>query len=361
MKNRFQKVMMDQRGVALLLALGITTVLIAVSLEANRRIRAAVYATATGRDRLVLIQMATSAVHGAMALLSADDQVPNVDCRLDHWALAENRQKLLSTLGFESGGIDLDIEDERSRIQVNALVNYPSGRKVNPKQRMIWLGLLGEMEPLSEASGSDVTADGVVDAVTDWLDRNDDNAASGLYGAETDYYQGLEPPYECRNGRIDHIGELQLIRGIAPLLFYGNEVQPGISRYLTVHGMATGTGTRMTFDGRININTADLPVIAALLPEAHRDLAASIIEYRTALEEKESIEILADALWYKQAPGCSDLSIAKELITVTSNLYRINARARMAPSVLSITAMVERSTDPESGETRCRIVTWEIS
>src|SRR2546429_5741520 len=40
-------------------------------------------------------------------------------------------------------------------------------------------------------------------------------------GAETEYYQTLNPPYEAKNGAIDDLSELLLIKGISAELYWG--------------------------------------------------------------------------------------------------------------------------------------------
>jgi len=62
-------------------------------------------------------------------------------------------------------------------------------------------------------------------AILDWLDPDDDTggSSSGSYncdgGAERDYYTQLDEPYEPRNGPLESIGELRLVRGMTPQIF----------------------------------------------------------------------------------------------------------------------------------------------
>ncbi len=61
----------------------------------------------------------------------------------------------------------------------------------------------------------------VSDSIQDWIDPDD---ATRPAGAESDYYQGLMPPYYAKNAPIDDIEELQLIKGVTPLMFKGGSV-----------------------------------------------------------------------------------------------------------------------------------------
>jgi general secretion pathway protein K len=60
----------------------------------------------------------------------------------------------------------------------------------------------------------------VVDSILDWRDPDDFYRVNG---AENDYYQSLREPYHCKNGNLDSIEELLLVRGVTPDLFYGKK------------------------------------------------------------------------------------------------------------------------------------------
>ncbi len=70
-------------------------------------------------------------------------------------------------------------------------------------------------------------------------------------GAQNDYYSGLNPPYRCKNGPLDSLDELLLVKGVTRELLYGSDSNRngvrdgkeddtagfgrGWSAYLTVH------------------------------------------------------------------------------------------------------------------------------
>lgn len=63
-------------------------------------------------------------------------------------------------------------------------------------------------------------------AIVDWRDADDTVAtvttsAGSFTGAESDYYQSLNPPYYAKNAPFDTVDELLLVRGITPTLLYG--------------------------------------------------------------------------------------------------------------------------------------------
>ena len=102
----------------------------------------------------------------------------------------------------------------------------------------------------------DLETSTILDCLKDWMDAKDDDAITGLNGAESDYYENLEPPSFCRNGPITHPAELSWIKGVTPALFYGIEDIPGLSQFVTIYGMhPQSTPSNLLWDGKININT----------------------------------------------------------------------------------------------------------
>lgn len=58
------------------------------------------------------------------------------------------------------------------------------------------------------------------DATLDWLDADD---LPRQYGAETEYYSRLSPVYTAKNGPLDTLDELLLVRGVTPELLHGKD------------------------------------------------------------------------------------------------------------------------------------------
>jgi hypothetical protein len=55
----------------------------------------------------------------------------------------------------------------------------------------------------------------------DWIDEDDDQRE---FGAEEDFYSGMSPPYAPKNGPLDTVEELLLVRGVTPWLLFGGDV-----------------------------------------------------------------------------------------------------------------------------------------
>jgi type II secretory pathway component PulK len=171
----------------------------------------------------------------------------------------------------------LGVTDEAGKINLNALLKIDStGNKAHD--------LLMTLPNMTED---------VADSIIDWLDPDDTPRTSG---AENDYYQALSPPYSCKNGPLDSLEELLLVKGVTPQLLFGNDqnrngimdtdeddgtgtVDPGWSAYLTVYSHELNVDS--TGNARIYVNDSDLNTLSQNLTTAlGADLANFIIAYR---------------------------------------------------------------------------------
>ncbi|MBW2370436.1 MAG: general secretion pathway protein GspK [Deltaproteobacteria bacterium] len=145
--------MNNRRGIALFVTLAAITVMVAITLELHRKMRSAVLSSAAGRDAITLKHMAASGIQGAMAMLIQDKKESEIDSVQEDWANPESVAEVMADLPFADGNITVTITDERSRIQVNALVNLP-GHGFNPVQFRLWDRFLGALvqnfEPLED-------------------------------------------------------------------------------------------------------------------------------------------------------------------------------------------------------------------
>ncbi len=245
----------DDSGVALILALLFIALLTVIVVEFSYETQVeASFAANQGSD-LEAYLAAKSGVARGIALLAADlieseiSGEPEFDSMLDPapWSLGVPFEPLNGALSRTT------IADEYGKINLNALFDTSSGQ---PEEREFLVNALREFFILREPEDKE-SPDAIVDAILDWLDYDDDDTVRPE-GAENDYYNGLENPYPCKNGPMDSIEELLLIKGITPKVFFGDpkKDQLPLTEYLTVHG---------DWQGRVNINTAREEVIAAVM------------------------------------------------------------------------------------------------
>jgi len=353
------KTIRNNRGIALLLTISVTTILVTLALEYNRRARFAVVSTAVTRDRLTLAHMASSGIHAAMALLAKDRAESNIDSFQEDWANSDKINELLKEIPFDDGTLSVSIADEMGRIQINALVKFPDSRSFTESQRLFLERYLNYFKDDTEETPEDSQPPAIINSLKDWLDSGDDEAITGLSGAESSYYQDLSPPYSSRNGPISDINDLLLVKGITPKLFYGSTEKPGIAGFLTVYGMAPGTGTSFNFPGKINVNTAELPVLVAMLPSENVDMAQAFFDLRQEAASNKDAPDLSDATWYKNIAGISGINLDTNLITTASDIFRIESAAKVNNTVLTVTAVVQRTQNAKTGKWTCKILSWQ--
>jgi len=253
----------DKDGVALLLAVVFVALMAAMVFAFLYEMEVeAVFAQNQGADFQARLAANSAVVNGMMVLAEQyasmlESGTPPVDSELDgsQWHLGVAFQPL------NEATMRASISDEFGKINLNAVVNLENGELV-PNEPVI--NALREFFALRSETNYDP-----VDAIIDWVDYGDGDAEEPE-GAESEYYQGLESPYACKNGPMTSIEELLLIKGITPELYFGDpeQEQEPLSEYLTVHG---------DWQGRVNVNTAREEVIAAIIAghTGSQDIAAA--------------------------------------------------------------------------------------
>jgi general secretion pathway protein K len=243
-------------------------------------------------------------------------------------------------------------------------VSGPNGNQFNETQRSLWerfLQYFADRKELKLDLKNDSEPAAIINSLKDWLDSGDNDAITGLSGAETPYYGSRKPPYPARNGPILDLNELRLVKGVTPELFNGTAEIPGIAHYLTPYGMAPGEGTSVSFPGRINVTTAELPVLFALIPGENKQLAETLDEMRRDIASGKQKVDLKNPNWLNQLPGLADIKLDPKLITTTSDLFRIEATAVLHEAETTVTAVVQRVQAPRMGKWTCRVLSWQVN
>jgi general secretion pathway protein K len=353
--------MHQNSGMAVIMALSVVLLLVTAALELHINERNNMFNAAMLRDRTTLTEMAAAGIHLGMAMLIKDRLDSEADSLQEDWADGQTIDSMLAELPFDQGKIELKIIDELSKIQINSLVKFPEGQQFNEQQRLMWVRFSTALLNLDEIQEREEDTDPltIIHSLKDWLDSGDDEAITGLSGAESDYYESLDPPYECKNGPFDHLSEVRLVKGITPELFNGFGGAAGLGAYITVYGAEKSGDQGFTFPGKINLNTAELPVLTALLPLESSGFAEGIIEYREAMSGSQYTHNLTDINWYKNVPGLADANLSPSIITVSSQIFRLICTARLDEVQLTTTAIVQREKSSESEPWHCKILNWK--
>ncbi len=317
----------NNKGIAAILAIMMIGIILVLTLEFNRSMRAELHSSINSNEGIMLGYIARSGFNFALAVLSEDDA--ESDSLTDTWALLKDFSSYSEEL-FDEGLFLVEATDLKGKIQINSIINAGGG--YNQKQKDILLRILMSEEFEIEQE----EAEDIIDNIKDWIDQDDETTR---FGAESYYYQYLEPPYSCRNAPLKSIGEMLLIRGITRELMFGEKGDSGLSRYLTVFGGE---------DGRININTADPYIISILSEDIDIQMVDEIVEYRQDMDND-----LNNPQWYKNAIGTDVDIIDPALITVKSSWFEITSRGYSDNVVTGIRAVVIRD-----GQ-KFHIMSWE--
>jgi general secretion pathway protein K len=318
----------DNKGIALMLTILIISLIVASTLQFNTSMWSNLHAATNLSDGIKLGCIARSGLNGALAVLYEDASSGGTDTLRERWAQLGFFSEISGSL-FDEGLLRMEISDLSGRIQINNLVSD------NGNYNDIYKALLIRFLSLPEFDIKDEEVEDIVDAIKDWIDK--DNEVTG-FGAEDSYYSGLNEPYPCKNGPIEFLEELLLIKGINKELLYGSGEKPGIFYYFSSQG-----------NGRININTAKPLVLRALSDQIDKDLADDIVSYR----QNEDND-LSNIGWYKQVSGMSDVVIPGSLISTSSTYFEIVSEGLKGSMMKKIRAVVERK------EKKLKILSWKV-
>lgn len=218
-----------QRGTALVTALLIVAL-------------ASVIATAMLKQQHIDIRRAENMVKGDQAilylqagenwvrqLLVKDQLASKIDSLNDNWA------KIDESLDIEGGSIQINVEDLQGRFNLNNLLDK-EGRPSKPDITQ-FRNLLAALELDPE----------LTQPVLDWNDA--DINVSLPTGAEDQEYLALAQPYRTANAPFVSSSELMLVKG------FSREIFDKLAPYITALPARVD----------INVNTASVPVLAAVL------------------------------------------------------------------------------------------------
>ncbi|APR70445.1 type II secretion system minor pseudopilin GspK [Acinetobacter haemolyticus] len=221
----------SQHGVALLTIL--VMVALATILAATIAKRQSNSAENTGylmRQNQSLLYAKSAEAFFAELLIQDNESGKNIDHLQESWA------KPMPAFPVEDGYVLGRLVDESGKFNLNNLLK--SDGSVDDSARRWFERLLQRVGLPAELS----------QAVIDWQDSDDE--PTGAMGAESNYYQGLEPAYLTPNTKFHSIEELKLVRG-----FEGKNYDL-IKNYISALPEPT----------KVNINTAPALLLASIDP-----------------------------------------------------------------------------------------------
>ncbi|SEA63048.1 general secretion pathway protein K [Desulfuromusa kysingii] len=298
---------------ALLLVLIIVTLLTAIMMELSYSTLIEQRLTETFRDSTRAYSLARGGITAGQTLITSDNNA--YDAPSESWGSG------ISSYPVGEGFISLAIEDLGGKIAINTLVvgNNPQTVAVDRFYRL--LAALEVEDP------GELTA-----AVIDWLDSGDtpyqqiqtDDLELTVSGAENIYYQSLATPYTCKNGSMDSLEELLLVKGFTP------EVFKLVSPYLSADGIEL-----------VNINTAEAPVLMSLSADMSEQTIELIIDSR-GNSPITTISALQTLLGEDQFSLIKTLA-NQGLLGTTSSFYKITAEAYINDGRCALETLFDKS------------------
>lgn len=229
----------------------------------------------------------------------------NIDALNQFWAGGQSpcsndvENVPLKNVPLGPGHISVSITDMERKWDINLVANPRQPQKEILQKALVEVGV-------TDAEQSST----IIDSILDWINPNE---SAGFSGAKSDYYMHLNPPYFCKNGQIDDISELLLIKGVTPEIYWGsNSTNHPVSAYQQ-HGSGafnqptpsrSGAGFRDSdqpqypvglvelfgaMGGKLNVNTASIKTLQ-LIPGLDEAAAARILQGRTGPDGQDGTD-----------------------------------------------------------------------
>ena len=220
---------------AMLAALMAVTLLTVLVMDFAYSATAGYRAAANQMNELRADYLARSGIQVGLGLLAQDARNDALS-KTPYDGLDEMWASPFPPLPVGGGTASVTIVDETRKLNINQLINANNG-----SPNATFAATLARLFELINVNPE------IVPALIDWIDP-DSSLTQG--GAESDYYLGLMPPYEPRNGPIPTIADLKMVRGVDDQTFIR------LAQFLTAAP-----------DTKVNINTAPPEVLMALMPQ----------------------------------------------------------------------------------------------
>ncbi len=179
-------------------------------------------------------------------------------------------------------GFRYGLVDESTKINLNTLPFVDNWYPGGARQLLMTLPLMTEE---------------IADAIIDFIDADDETRE---YGCESSYYSGQNPGYRAKNGPLDSLDELLLIRGVTPELLFGADwnrngvidnqelgdasgldadMLLGWANYLTLFSKESNLNSERL--RRVNLNNPDLEQLYTDLRSSfNQEWSKFIVQYR---------------------------------------------------------------------------------
>jgi len=292
----------EQAGAAVIAALLVVALVAVVTTTLLSRQSQALTRVQATLTRAQATQYATTGLQWARGILADDAKRGSVDHLGEAWA------RPLTALPVDDALVSGRIRDAQGLFNLNNLVR---DNQLSVPDLQLFRRLLGQLGLDAELAY----------AVADWIDANSDvNTASG---AEDAFYLAQKVPRRAANRPLMTVEELIHVRG-----FTADAV-----RRLKPHVTALPAITR------INLNTADETVLAAVIPELDVAERQALMKARESRPFQELTDIRARHPKVPPTVANNDLAVKSDFFLVE---VAIAAGPRDHPVEMTVAALLKR-------------------
>lgn len=203
-----------QRGMVLILAIFAVSLLLVLAVGLSAAVRAELLASRTSLERVQSRFLAEAGISQARALLLYED--PNVDTLQDPWGLEAEDPLDWPREIQAAGSYRVRVHDACGRIDINT----------------------ADFATLTQLTGDPAVAT----AILDWRTQ----------GSLEGFYRSLPYPYLPRRGPFQSPGELLLVQGVTPELYFGTKDHLGLVDLISV--ISESPNTDANGERRIGLN-----------------------------------------------------------------------------------------------------------
>lgn len=241
--------------------------------------------------------IARAAVGWASVILAEDD--PAIDHLGETWA------RRIPPFPAEQAQVAGMIFDEQAKFNVNNLAREGG---VAPQDFVAFQRLLAALGLPA----------GLAEAVVDWLDA--DGEVMQPNGAEDSYYLALDPPYRTAGRRIVELAELARVKG------FDADIVARLAPFVTA----------LPEETPVNVNTAPVQVLQALVPDVSAE------EMKRVVEQRKTKPFQSREEFVRAFSRSRSTSVAPQ-IDVKSRYFSAEATVRLGRVVVAYRALFQRS------------------
>jgi len=198
----------------------------------------------------------------------------------------------------------------------------------------------------------------IVDSIQDWRDPDD---RPRMAGAESDFYERMNPPYFAKDGPFDDMSELLLVNGVTTEMYWGsfsvghtamlNKPKASRSRFdAPIYEVGLVDLFTTTSSRQVNINTASAKVLQ-IFPGIDENIANAIISGPGGRAGPDGAEGTDDDTPYRSAqelariPGFANPNVMATLgryFTTRSLMFEANVTVHAGGATRTYVALLRR-------------------